>query len=193
ASALWQRSPKDVSAEQYEEFYKHLAHDWEKPLAHKHFRVEGVQMFAGIVFIPETVRADLLDPRGDHGVRLHVRRVLAMESCDELLPKWLRFVRGVVDSEDLPLNVSRETLQDSRVVRVLKKQVVSQVLSMIEDREKERPADFLKFWENVGAILKEGLHFEPEYKDRLAKVVRYRSTHDPSDEKEKEAARGWTS
>jgi molecular chaperone HtpG len=193
ANALWQRSPKDVTKEQYAEFYKHLAHDWEDPLAYKHFKVEGTQMFAGIVFIPETVRADLLDPRGEHGVRLHVRRVLAMESCDDLLPKWLRFVRGVIDSEDLPLNVSRETLQDSRIVKVMRKQVVSQVLSMIEELEGEKPADFLKFWENFGAILKEGLHFEPEYKDRLANIVRYHSTYEPSDEKEKEETRGWTS
>ncbi len=176
ANALWQRSPKDVTDEQYQEFYKHLAHDWEKPVCWKHFKIEGTQMFSGIVFLPETVRADLLDPRGEHGVRLHVRRILAMESCDDLLPKWLRFVRGVVDSEDLPLNVSREMLQDSKAVRVIKKQVVSQVLTMIEELEKDRVEDFLKFWENFGAILKEGFHFEPEYQDRLSKLVRFKST-----------------
>lgn len=180
ASALWQRNPKDITVEQYEEFYKHLAHDWEKPLAFKHFKVEGTQMFAGIVFLPETARADLLDPRGDHGVRLHVRRVLAMESCEELLPKWLRFVRGMVDSEDLPLNVSRETLQDSKQVRVIKKQIVGQVLSMIEELSSTRPSDYEKFYKNFGAILKEGLHFDPEYKDRLANLLRFKSTHVPS-------------
>lgn len=192
ANALWQRSPKDVTSEQYEEFYKHLAHDWEKPLAYKHFKVEGTQMFSGIVFLPETVRADLLDPRGDHGVRLHVRRVLAMESCDDLLPKWLRFVRGVVDSEDLPLNVSRETLQDSRAVRIIRKQIVSQALSMIEELESQRPEDFLKFWEGFGAILKEGLHFEPEHKERLSKIVRFRTTFE-ADEEEEKKNRGFTS
>lgn len=176
ANALWQRSPKDVTPEQYQEFYKHLAHDWEEPLCWKHFKIEGTQMFSGIVFLPSTVRADLLDPRGDHGVRLHVRRILAMESCDDLLPKWLRFVRGVIDSEDLPLNVSREMLQDSKAVRVIKKQVVSQVLSMVEELEQERADDFLKFWENFGAILKEGFHFEPEYQERLSKLVRFKST-----------------
>lgn len=149
-------------------------------------------MFSGIVFLPETVRADLLDPRGDHGVRLHVRRVLAMESCDDLLPKWLRFVRGVVDSEDLPLNVSRETLQDSRAVRIIKKQVVSQALSMIEELESARSEDYLKFWEGFGAILKEGLHFEPEYKERLAKIVRYRTTFEAPEEEAKKT-RGFTS
>lgn len=193
ASALWQRSPKEVTTEQYEEFYKHLAHDWEKPVAFKHFKIEGTQMFTGIVFLPETVRADLLDPRGDHGVRLHVRRVLAMESCEELLPKWLRFVRGVVDSEDLPLNVSRETLQDSKAVRIIRKQVVAQVLAMVEELQKERPRDFLKFYENFGAVLKEGFHFEPEYKDRLAELVRYRSTYKPAEASDDGATGGWTS
>ncbi len=192
ASALWQRSPKDIEDEQYEEFYKHLAHDWEKPLAWKHFKVEGTQMFSGIVFLPETVRADLLDPRGDHGVRLHVRRILAMESCDELLPKWLRFVRGVVDSEDLPLNVSRETLQDSRAVRIIRKQVVSQTLSMIEELQRDRADAYLKFWEGFGAILKEGFHFDPEHKDRLSKLSLFRTTYEADDE-QNEKRRGWTS
>lgn len=181
ASALWQRSPSEVEAEKYDEFYQHLAHDWEKPLAYKHFRIEGTQMFSGIVFLPQTARADLLDPRGEHGVRLHVRRVLAMESCDELLPKWLRFVRGVVDSEDLPLNVSREMLQDSRAVRIIKKQVVAQILTMIEELEKDRPDDYAKFWKGFGAVLKEGLHFDPEHKDRLAPLLRYQTTHGESD------------
>lgn len=177
ASALWQRPTQEITDEQYAEFYKHLAHDWEDPLAHKHFRVEGTQMFSGIVFLPKTARADLLDPRGEHGVRLHVRRILAMESCEELLPKWLRFVRGVVDSEDLPLNVSRETLQDSKQVKIIRKQVVSQALGMIEDLAEARPTDYLKFWQQFGAVLKEGLHFEPEYKGRLGKLLRFKTTY----------------
>lgn len=176
ANALWQRSPKDVSLEQYQEFYKHLSHDWEDPLAYKHFKIEGTQMFSGIVFLPKTARADLLDPRADHGVRLHVRRILAMESCEELLPKWLRFVRGVIDSEDLPLNVSRETLQDSRAVKIIKKQLVSQILTMIEELEQNLEQDYTKFYEQFGAVLKEGLYFEPEHKDRLAKLLRFRSS-----------------
>jgi molecular chaperone HtpG len=193
ASALWQRNPKEVEAEQYKEFYKHLAHDWEEPLSYKHFKVEGTQMFSGIVFLPQTARADLLDPRGEHGVRLHVRRVLAMESCEELLPKWLRFVRGVVDSEDLPLNVSRETLQDSKQVRVIKKQVVGQVLTMIEELAADRPQDYDRFYKNFGAILKEGLHFEPEHKDRLAALVRFKSTHQAQPSPEQEANSSYVS
>lgn len=184
ARALWQRSPNEVTADQYKEFYKHLTRDWGDPLAWRHFHVEGTQMFSGIVFLPETVRGELIDPRAQHGVRLHVRRVLAMENCEELLPKWLRFVRGVIDSEDLPLNVSRETLQDSRAVRIIRKQLVSNVLSLLEELATERPDEYLKFWTSFGAVLKEGLHFEPELRDRIARLLRYRST---------QAGEGWTS
>lgn len=176
-SALWQRNPKEVTNEQYAEFYKHLAHDWEEPLAHRHFRIEGTQLFSGIVYLPRTSRSNLLDPRAEHGVRLHVRRVLAMESCEELLPKWLRFARGVVDSEDLPLNVSRETLQDSRIIKIIRKQVVSNILSMLEELQAERPADYLTFWKNFGTILKEGLYFEPDLEERLAKLCLFATTH----------------
>lgn len=176
AKALWQRNPKEVTKEQYEEFYKHLAHDWEVPLAHRHFKIEGTQEFAGIVYLPKNARADLLDPRTKHGVRLHVRRVLAMESSEELLPNWLRFVRGVVDSEDLPLNVSRETLQDSRIVRIMRKQVVSNVLAMIEELKQDRPQEYVAFWTKFGSILKEGLYFEPELKDRVSELCLFSHT-----------------
>src|SRR5690606_30700807 len=118
-NALWQRSPKEVSPEQYEEFYKHLSHDWEAPLLHRHFHIEGTQMFAGLLFVPRRAPFDLFEAEPRHGVRLHVRRVFVMDNCEELVPRWLRFVRGVVDSEDLPLNVSREVLQDSRAVRII--------------------------------------------------------------------------
>lgn len=184
ARALWQRSPSEVTANQYKEFYKHLTRDWSDPLAWRHFHVEGTQMFSGIVFLPETVRDELIDPRAQHGVRLHVRRVLVMENCEELLPKWLRFVRGVIDSEDLPLNVSRETLQDSRAVRIIRKQLVSNVLSLLEELATDRPDDYLKFWTSFGAVLKEGLHFEPELRDRIARLLRYHST---------QVGDGWTS
>ncbi|HSC88905.1 MAG TPA: molecular chaperone HtpG [Polyangiaceae bacterium] len=178
ASALWQRSPSEVTAEQYNEFYKHLAHAWEDPLAHKHFHIEGTLLFAGIVFLPRSPTRELFDPRLEHGVRLHVRRVLAMENCEELLPKWLRFVSGVVDSEDLPLNVSRETLQDSKIVRTIKKQLTSQVLGMLETLAQERAEDYLTFWKSFGPVFKEGLHFEPELNERLSKLLRFHSTHE---------------
>lgn len=174
-TALWQRSPKEVTAEQYDELYKHLTHDWTAPLAHRHFRIEGTQEFTGLVYVPGRPQFDLFEPDAKHGVRLHVRRVLIMESCEELVPRWLRFVRGVVDSEDLPLNVSRETLQDSKIVRTIRKQVQNQVLDALADLAKDKPEEYEKFWGAFGAVLKEGLHFDPETGERLTKLLRYES------------------
>lgn len=176
ASALWQRSSKEITDEQYNEFYKHLTHDWEMPRARRHFHIEGTQEFTGLLFLPKNPPFDLFDPSSKHGVRLHVRRVLVMEACEEILPKWLRFVKGVVDSEDLPLNVSRETLQDSRIVKTIRKQVVNQSLGMLEDLATEHPDDYRTFWEAFGAVLKEGLHFDPEEKARIAQLLRFNSS-----------------
>jgi molecular chaperone HtpG len=174
-TALWQRSPKDVTAEQYEELYKHLTHDWQPPLGYKHFRIEGTQEFSGLVYIPSRAQFDLFEPDAKHGVRLHVRRVMVMDSCEELVPRWLRFVRGVVDSEDLPLNVSREVLQDSKIVRTIRKQVQNQVLDLLAELARDKPAEYDKFWAVFGPVLKEGLHFDPETGDRLNKLLRYES------------------
>ncbi|MFC1642073.1 molecular chaperone HtpG [Myxococcota bacterium] len=177
SSALWQRSPTEVESEQYQEFYKHLAHDWEPPLAWKHFRIEGTQMFAGLLFLPRRRPFDLFEAQTHHGVHLHVQRVFIMESAEELVPRWLRFLRGVIDSEDLPLNVSREVLQDSRAVRIIRKQVVHQTLELLEELARDRSEDYRLFFQNFGAVLKEGLHFEPEHKERLAKLLLFASTH----------------
>jgi molecular chaperone HtpG len=176
ASALWQRKPSEVTDEQYEEFYKHLGHDFEGPLLRRHFHVEGTQEFTGLLFVPRRPPFDLFSPEERHGVRLHVKRVFIMDDCKELLPRWLRFVRGVVDSEDLPLNVSREILQDSKLVRAIKKQVVKQLLDGFDELAATRPDDYKSFWTSFGAVLKEGVHFDPEYKDRLAKLFRYESS-----------------
>ena len=137
-------------------------------------------MFTGLLFLPKHPPFDLFDPSSKHGVRLHVQRVLIMENSEELLPKWLRFLRGVVDSEDLPLNVSRETLQDSRAVRTIRKQVTNHALSMLEDLQKEKPEDYTACWESFGAVLKEGLHFDPEDKQRIAKLLRFASSTETS-------------
>jgi len=174
-TALWQRSPKEVTTEQYEELYKHLTHDWQPALLHRHFRIEGTQEFTGLLYVPTRAQFDMFEPDAKHGVRLHVRRVLIMESCEELVPRWLRFVRGVVDSEDLPLNVSRETLQDSKVVRTIKKQVQNQVLDALADVAKDKPEEYEKFWVTFGPVLKEGLHFDPETGEKLTKLLRYES------------------
>ncbi|HEX7477563.1 MAG TPA: molecular chaperone HtpG [Polyangiales bacterium] len=178
ASALWMRPEKELSDEQYEEFYKHLTHDFEGPLARTHFHVEGTQMFTGLLFLPKRAPFELSDPEFKHGVRLYVRRVFIMDNCEELLPKWLRFVRGVIDSDDLPLNVSRELLQDSAIVRTIKKQVTRRVLDLLAKTASEREADYLDFWQKFGPVLKEGLHFDASYADKIAPLLRYESSAD---------------
>ena len=174
-TALWQRSPKDVTAEQYEELYKHLTHDWQPPLLHRHFKIEGTQEFSGLLYVPSRAQLDLFEPDAKHGVRLHVRRVLIMDNCEDLAPRWLRFVRGVIDSEDLPLNVSRELLQDSKIVRTIKKTVQNQVLDALGELAESKPEEYEKFWGLFGAVLKEGLHFDPETGEKLNKLLRYES------------------
>ena len=175
ATALWQRPKSDVSDAEHEEFYKHLAHDFEAPLARTHFRVEGTQEFVALLYLPRRAPFDLdLQHRG---VRLFVRRVFVMDDCTELVPEWLRFLRGVVDSNDLPLNVSREVLQDAAVVRAIKRQLTKKTLDMLDELAKDRPADYLTFWRAFGPVLKSGVHLEPEHKARVAALLRYESTH----------------
>ncbi len=174
AQALWERAASEIKDDEYEEFYKHLTHDWEPPLARRHFKIEGTQLFTGLLFVPKRPPFDLFSPDAKHGIRLHVKRVFIMDDAEALLPKWLRFVRGVVDSEDLPLNVSREILQDSRVVRTIRKQIVKQSLDMLEDLAKGD--DYVGFWANFGAVLKEGLYFEADHKKRIAKLCRFETT-----------------
>ncbi|MDD9944840.1 MAG: molecular chaperone HtpG [Myxococcales bacterium] len=176
ASALWTRPDKEVTKEQYEEFYKHLTHDWEPPLLHTHFAVEGTQMFKGLLFLPKRPPFDMLNQEHKHGVRLYVKRVFIMDDCEELLPRWLRFVRGVVDSDDLPLNVSRELLQDSVLVRTIRKQVIRRVLDALAKLAKDDEEAYLGFFRNFGSVLKEGLHFDPSYKDKLGALMRYESS-----------------
>ncbi len=177
ATALWQRPRAEITDAEHEAFYKHLAHDFEAPLARTHFRVEGSQEFVGLLYVPRRAPFDLdLQHRG---VRLFVRRVFVMDDCTELVPEWLRFLRGVVDSNDLPLNVSREVLQDAAIVRAIKKQLTKKALDMLDELAKERPADYLTFWRAFGPVLKSGVHLEPEHKARIAQLLRYESTHAP--------------
>ena len=176
ASALWQRVPAEVTKEQYEEFYRHLTHDFEPPLAHSHFRIEGTFVFAGILFVPRKPPFDPFMEGKQKGIRLFVKRVFILEDCEEILPQYLRFVRGVVDSDDLPLNVSREILQDSAIVRTIKKQVVKKVLDRLDEMQAEAPDDYVTFWESFGAILKEGMAVDHDHRARIAKLARFRST-----------------
>jgi molecular chaperone HtpG len=194
ASALWTRPRSEIGDEQYREFYKHLGHDWTDPLAWTHFKVEGTQELTGLLFVPAQAPFDLFE-RTSRGVKLFVKRVFIMEDCDELLPEWLRFVRGVVDSQDLPLNVSRELLQQDRVTRAIRKQVTKKTLALLQEladegltkvREEDEDGEATEvernryeiFWRAFGRVLKEGVHFEPEYKDEIARLLRYESTRD---------------
>ena len=175
--ALWQRPKSEITDEQYDELYKHLSHDWEPPVARTHFRVEGTQEFVGLFWVPKNPPFDLDDPRKQRGVRLFVKRVLVMEDCEAVLPQWLRFVRGLVDSDDLPLNVSRELLQESAMLKTIQKQVTKRVLDMLDDIAKEKPDVYKGVWESFGRILKEGLAVDPTNKDRIASLTRWPSTH----------------
>jgi molecular chaperone HtpG len=177
ASALWQRSKSDITDEQYQDFYKHLTHDFEPPLAWTHFRTDGNQQFTSLLFVPKRKPFDMDGTARRRGVRLFVKRVFIMDDCEELLPPWLRFVRGVVDSDDLPLNVSRELLQDSAVVRSIRKHVVKKTLDLLEKLSKDKPEDYLTLWKNFGAILKEGLASDNEQREKLGGLVRYESSH----------------
>lgn len=175
-AALWQRPKSEITDEQYNELYHHITHDFEPALSHAHFRAEGNVEFVGLLFLPKRMPFDLDDGRKKPGLRLFVKRVLVMEDCDALLPAWLRFTRGLVDSDDLPLNVSRELLQESKTLRVIQKAVTRQVMTMLEDLAKEKPEDYATFFGTFGRILKEGLVVDAEWRERLSKLVRYAST-----------------
>ena len=187
ASALWTRPKSEISDEQYKEFYKHVAHDFDDPLAHVHARVEGKQEYTQLLYIPSKAPFDLFDRTARHGIKLYVRRVFIMDDAEQLMPLYLRFVRGVVDSNDLPLNVSREILQQSRDIETIRGGCVKRVLSMLEaladsdeaaDREK-----YVKFWKEFGRVLKEGVGEDFANKERIAKLLRFASTHaDTADE-----------
>jgi len=177
ASALWQRSKSEITDEQYQEFYKHLSHDWEPALTWTHFRTEGNQVFTSLLFVPKHPPFDL-DNQKPRGVRLFVKRVLIMDNCEEMLPQWLRFVRGVVDSDDLPLNVSRELLQDSAVVQGIRKHVTKKTLDMLEKLAKDKPDDYRTFWQAFGPILKEGLAMDVEYREKIGGLLRYESSRE---------------
>ncbi|MBJ95047.1 MAG: molecular chaperone HtpG [Rickettsiales bacterium] len=177
-NALWQRPASELDEEQYAQFYKHLCHDWNEPLGHNHFKIEGKQLFTGLLFLPAKPPHDLFMREHRRGVRLFVNRVFIMDDCEELVPVWLRFMRGVIDSDDLPLNVSRELLQDSAITRVIRKQVIKKSLDLFHQLAKDKPEEYLKAWEHFGAVLKEGLHMSPEHSARLAGLLRYSSSAD---------------
>jgi molecular chaperone HtpG len=181
ASALWARSKSDITEEEYNEFYKHVSHDYENPLAYTHSRVEGKQEYISLLYVPGKAPFDLYDRERRQGIKLYVKRVFIMEDAEKLMPQYLRFVRGVIDSADLPLNVSREILQDSRDVEAIKNGSVKKVLSLLEDLAENKPEDYAKFWNEFGRVLKEGPGEDFANKDKIAGLLRFASTHTDSD------------
>lgn len=181
ASALWTRNKSDITEEQYKEFYKHVSHDFEDPLAWTHNRVEGRSEYTQLLYLPKRAPFDLYDRDAKRGVKLYVKRVFIMDDAEQLLPSYLRFVRGVIDSADLPLNVSREILQESRDVRTIREGSAKRILSLLEDLAENKPEDYAAFWQTFGQVLKEGTGEDAGNKDRIAKLIRFASTKADSD------------
>jgi molecular chaperone HtpG len=181
ASALWARSKSEITEEQYNEFYKHVAHDFEPPLAHVHAKVEGRHEFTQLFYIPQRAPFDLWDREHRHGIRLYVRRVFIMDDAEDLMPAYLRFVRGIIDSSDLPLNVSREILQQSRDVQNIRNASVKRVLGLLEDLATNQKEKYDTFWNTFGRVLKEGAAEDTGNRDRIARLLRFASTHSGTD------------
>ncbi|HRZ04810.1 MAG TPA: molecular chaperone HtpG [Candidatus Competibacteraceae bacterium] len=177
AAALWARSKNDIKEEEYKEFYKHVGHDFEDPLAWTHHRVEGKLEYTSLLFIPTRAPFDLWDREQRHGVKLYVQRVFIMDDADHLMPRYLRFVRGVIDSNDLPLNISRELLQGSKVVDSIRAGSVKKVLGLLEDMANNDAEKYSKFWKEFGRVLKEGPAEDYSNREQIAKLLRYASTH----------------
>lgn len=181
ANALWTRNKSEITDEQYKEFYKHVSHDFDDPLAWTHNRVEGRSEYTQLLFIPKHAPFDMWDRDARRGVKLYVKRVFIMDDAEQLLPSYLRFVRGVIDSADLPLNVSREILQESRDVKVIRDGSAKRILSLLEDLAENRKDDYATFWAEFGQVLKEGTGEDATNLERIAKLLRFASTKDDSD------------
>ena len=184
ASALWARNKNDITEEEYQEFYKHVSHDFENPLAYTHSRVEGKQEYISLLYIPGKAPFDLYDRERRHGIKLYVKRVFIMEDAEKLMPQYLRFVRGVIDTSDLPLNVSREILQSSRDVEAIKAGSVKKVLGLLEDMAENKPEDYATFYREFGRVLKEGPGEDFANKDKIANLLRFASTKADTDVQE---------
>ena len=178
ASALWTRPKSEITQEQYDEFYKHVAHDFEPSLAHVHAKVEGRLEYTLLFYIPQRAPFDLWDRERRHGIKLYVRRVFIMDDAEDLMPPYLRFVRGIIDSSDLPLNVSREILQQSREVQNIKAASTKRVLGLLEDLAGKEPDKYATFWNTFGRVLKEGVAEDAGNRDRIAKLLRFASTRE---------------
>ena len=177
AQALWTRNKNDISDEQYQEFYKHISHDFNDALAWTHFRVEGKHEYTGLMYVPKNAPFDMYDREPKGGVKLYVKRVFIMDDVQKLMPMYLRFIKGIIDTNDLPLNVSREILQQSRDLDQIRAGAVKKILSMLEDIAKNRAEDYTQFWNTFGSVLKEGIGEDAANKDKIAGLSRFASTH----------------
>ncbi len=181
ASALWARSRNDISEDEYKAFYKHVGHDYEDPLAWTHARVEGRQEYTQLLYIPARAPFDLWDRNARHGIKLYVRRVFIMDDAEQLMPSFLRFVRGVVDSSDLPLNVSREILQESKDIEAIRAGCTKKVIGLLEDMAENDKEKYARFWGEFGLALKEGVGENSADKEKVAGLLRFASTHADTD------------
>jgi molecular chaperone HtpG len=182
ASSLWTRSKSEVTDNEYKEFYKHVGHDFSDPLAWSHNRVEGKTEYISLLYIPSKAPFDLYEPNQSHGLKLYVQRVFIMEDAEKLLPRYLRFVRGVIDSSDLPLNVSREILQGNKVIDSIRSGSVKKVLGLLEGIAKNEPEKYQSFWQEFGKVIKEGPGEDFANKEQIAKLLRFASTHDDKED-----------
>lgn len=181
ASALWTRPRNEISQEEYNEFYKHIAHDFSEPLAYVHSRMEGTHEYTLLLYLPSRAPFDLYTRELQHGVKLYVRRVFIMDDAEKLMPRYLRFVRGVIDSSDLPLNVSREILQQNRLIDTIRSTATKKILGLLADMERNEHDKYTQFWKEFGRVLKEGLYEDHTNQEAIASLVRFSSTFSESE------------
>src|SRR5215469_614920 len=184
ASALWTRSKSEITEDEYKEFYKHVSHDFSDPLAYVHSRMEGTQEYTILLYVPSRAPFDLWTREYHHGVKLYVRRVFIMDDAEKLMPRYLRFVRGVIDSNDLPLNVSREILQQNRMIDTIRSNSVKKVLGLFSDLANNDQEKYATFWHEFGRVLKEGALEDAANRESIAKLLRFSTTTNPSEAQE---------
>ncbi len=171
--AIWAKNKKDVSDEEYTEFYKHIGRDWNPPLSHLHLKLEGATEYTALLYIPSKAPFDMFAPERKHGIQLYCKRVFIMDDCKDLMPEYLRFIKGVVDAPDLDLNISREILQQNLLIKNIKTNLVKKLIELLSSMDKEK---YEKFYKEFGNVLKEGIHTDWENKDKIAELIRYKTT-----------------
>jgi len=182
--AIWRRDANDITEEDYNEFYKHISHDWNEPLKHVSLKAEGTVEFRGLLYFPKQASQDLFMQQGDEsktGIQLYIKRVFIMHDCKDLIPQYLRFLRGVVDSEDLTLNISREMLQQNRMIRVIRNRLTGKVLDTLLDMKEKENDKFLDFWKEFGPVMKEGIVQDHKHRERVLDICVFDSTHSKED------------